>query len=74
MITTRYWRAMAFKQDNPELQRNHSLASYLLVRGYVLVVADARGAGASFEIREGEISLAEMDDIREIINWTAQQD
>ena len=74
VITTRYWRAMAFKQDNPEFQRNYPLASYLWSRGYVLVVADARGSGASFGSRENEISPAEVVDIGEIIDWAAQQD
>ena len=47
VITTRYWRAMAFKQDKPEFQGNYPLACYLWARGYVLVVADARGSGES---------------------------
>ena len=73
VITTRYWRAMAFKQDNLEFQDYHSLASYLWSRAYVLVVADARGSGASFGYRKDELSPAEVDDIGEIIGWTAQQ-
>ena len=74
VIITRYWRAMAFKQDKPELQGNYTLASYLWARGYVLVVADARGSGASFGRREDELSPAEVVDIGEIIDWAAEQD
>ena len=74
VITTRYWRAMAFQQDDPKFQPFYSYASYLWARGYVLVVADARGTGASFGLREAEISPAEVNDIGEIIDWVAQQD
>ena len=74
VITTRYWRAMALKQDNPEFQTFYPLAAYLWSRGYVLAVADARGTGASFGTREGEISSAEVVDIGELIDWVAQQD
>jgi len=42
-------------------------------RGYVFVVADARGSGASFGTREGELASAEVEDIGEIIDWVAQQ-
>ena len=73
VITTRYWRAMAFQQDSPELQTFYPLASYLWARGYVLAVVDARGTGASFGTRESEISPAEVEDIGELIDWVAQQ-
>ena len=48
LITTRYWRAMAFKQDNLNFQTFYPYASHLCAEGYAFVVADARGSGASF--------------------------
>jgi len=74
LITTRYWRAMAFQQDNPELQAYYPLAVSLYAQGYILIVADARGSGASFGCREAEMSPAEVDDIGELIDWLSQQD
>jgi len=74
LVTTRYWRAMAFKQDDPEFQPYYPYASYLWARGYVFVVADARGSGASFGTRGGELGSAEVEDIGEIIDWVAEQD
>ena len=74
VITTRYWRAMAFKDDDPELQVYYPLASYLSLRGYVLVVVDARGSGASFGSRDTEVSPTEVMDIEEVIDWVAAQD
>jgi len=74
VVTTRYWRAMEFGQDNPEFQPYYPYAAYLLTRGYVLVVADARGSGASFGTREAELSPVEVKDIGEVIDWAAEQD
>ena len=73
VTTTRYWRAMAFQHDNPEFQSYYPLAAYLSARGYVLVVADARGTGASFGSREFEASPAEIEDIPEVTEWAARQ-
>lgn len=74
VITTRYWRAMAFKQDDPAFQPFYPQASYFCARGYVFVVVDARGSGASFGRREAEASPAEVEDIGEVIDWVAQQE
>ena len=71
--TTRYWRAMALSDDQPEFQPFYSQAAWLWQQGYVFVVADARGSGASFGSREAEISPAEVADIGEIIDWLAEQ-
>ena len=73
VITSRYWRACAFKIDSPRLQRSYALASYLSDHGFILVVADARGTGASFGVRESEISPDEVEDIGELIRWVAIQ-
>ena len=73
LITTRYWRAMALKQDNPEFQPFYPLASYLWSQGYVLVISDVRGTGASFGCREIEIPLVETLDIGELIDWVSRQ-
>ena len=75
LITTRYWRASAFRQDNdnPALQWPSLLASVLLKHGCRLIVTDARGSGASFGFREAEIDHNEVEDIGELIDWVAQQ-
>ena len=73
LVTTRYWRAMKFKRDKLDNQAYYPLANYLAIRGYVLVVCDARGTGASFGYRDAEISTAEVADIGEVIDWVAHQ-
>ena len=74
VVTTRYWRAMQLSEDKPEFQPYYAYAAYLWARGYVFVVADVRGTGASFGHREAEIFPAEVEDIGEIIDWVAQQE
>ena len=74
LSTTRYWRATALHQDNLEFQRMYPFACYLLVQGYVLVVVDARGSGASFGCRETEVPPAEVEDIGEVVEWIARQE
>ena len=73
LIMTRYWRAIAFREEAAEQQLNYNLARFLAEYGYVLVVADARGTGASFGCREAELSTKEIEDIAEVINWLSDQ-
>ena len=73
LITTRYWRAMRFRQDAPQLQSYYPFAAYLIEHGYILAVADARGTGASFGTRFAETDCYEVDDIGQVTQWVAQQ-
>lgn len=73
LVTTRYWRAMAFREDRPEYQSSFAMASHLWQCGYTLVLCDARGSGASFGTREIEMSPNEVADIGEVIEWVAAQ-
>ena len=73
LMTTRYWRAIGFKKDKLEGQNSYPAARYLRAQGYVLVICDARGTGASFGTRESEMPVSEVRDIGEIIQWIAQQ-
>ena len=69
----RYWRAMSFREDKLELQKEFLNAKHLLQHGYVLVICDVRGTGASFGTRETELPPNEIIDIGEIIEWVAEQ-
>ena len=73
VMMTRYWRAMQLLDDKPELQSQYAFAEYLYARGYILVVADARGSGASFGSRETEIPPSEVEDFGELIHWVSEQ-
>jgi predicted acyl esterase len=45
----------------------------LLSHGYVFVRAEARGTGASFGVRNGDMSGREAKDGRDVIEWIASQ-
>jgi putative CocE/NonD family hydrolase len=73
LVTTRYWRAMALSPDNIDDQAYTGWAKVLIDNGYRLVVADARGTGASFGTRDAEVDNNEVSDIAELIDWVAHQ-
>ena len=77
--TTRYGRdgqfgweyrlAVALKQTDP----HDGQTDYLNRRHFVVVLADARGSGASGGHRETEFSPEEISDLGELVNWSAKQ-
>jgi len=70
---TRYWRSLGFRQDTLAWQKHYEEAKLLTARGYAFVVADSRGAGASFGTRECEFSETEIGDVEGLIEWIACQ-
>jgi len=70
---TRYWRSVGFTKDNPEAQALYKEAKEFINNGFAFVVADARGSGASFGTRECELSKAEINDLKILIEWIANQ-
>jgi uncharacterized protein len=68
---TRYHRANASASiaENPNLAE----ADRFGTRGYALVLVDARGSGASFGTRTGELSPDELDDYGEVLDWIGAQ-
>ena len=73
LLSTRYWRGLAYKYDQPNYQPFHRMACFFVARGYSVVIADARGSGASFGTRSAEIFPEEISDIGELINWVSEQ-
>jgi putative CocE/NonD family hydrolase len=77
--TTRYGRdgqfgweyrlTVALKQTDP----NDEQTDYLNQRHFVVILADARGSGASGGHRETEFSRDEISDLGELVNWAANQ-
>lgn len=73
LVTTRYWRAIHFQNNQPEQQGYYGFAELLHQQGYQLVVADARGSGASFGSRLAEVDHHEVSDIHDLIEWISEQ-
>jgi len=73
MRVTRYHRAEAPQGPGPEADTNAAAGDLFNRAGFALVVADARGTGASFGTRAGELSEREVTDYGELIGWIAAQ-
>jgi putative CocE/NonD family hydrolase len=73
MRVTRYHRAEAPGEPGPEADTNAAAGDLFNGAGFALVVADARGTGASFGRRAGELGAREIEDYGELIGWIAAQ-
>ncbi|MFZ5615709.1 MAG: CocE/NonD family hydrolase [Pseudomonadota bacterium] len=68
---TRYWRA--YRARDGEEQAASPETQFFLDNGYAVVIADARGTGASFGARSTEFSKEEIADAGELIDWIVRQ-
>ncbi len=66
---TRYWRATIDPQTGHVQPLWNPVDKALLANGYVLVVVDVRGSGASFGHRLEEYGPTEVKDGFEIVDW-----
>ena len=73
MRVTRYHRAEAPQEPGPEADTNAAAGDLFNQAGFALVVVDARGTGASFGTRAGELTEREIKDYDELITWVAGQ-
>ena len=73
MRVTRYHRAEAPPAPGPAADTNAAAGDLFNHAGFALVVVDARGTGASFGTRSGELSEREIADYGELIDWIAAQ-
>jgi uncharacterized protein len=70
---TRYHRAERPPSPGPEADSNHAAGVMWTSAGFALVVADARGTGASFGGRAMELGPREIADYGELIDWVGGQ-
>jgi uncharacterized protein len=69
--TTRYHRAQEPVRAGPEFDTNWAEAERWNAAGFAFIVADARGTGASFGMRTGELGEREIADFGELVDWVA---
>ena len=75
LSSTRYWRSEEEPlNDDYGNSRVVQEARAFTNKGYIYIVADMRGTGASFGVRKGEWSLQERDDLGHIVDWISHQD
>jgi putative CocE/NonD family hydrolase len=73
MRVTRYHRAESPEEPGPEADTNAAAGDLFNGAGFALVVVDARGTGASFGTRAGELGEREITDYGELIDWVVAQ-
>ena len=75
LSTSRYHRNLEIGGHPLPLDKNHLLpySATFVKHGYVVAIADVRGAGASFGVDYGPLSPTETDDSFYIIQWLAHQ-
>jgi uncharacterized protein len=71
--TTRYHRSEETQRTHPESDRMLLEAKQWTDNGYAFVMVDARGTGASFGTRTGELSRDEILDYGDVLSWVAAQ-
>jgi uncharacterized protein len=71
--TTRYHRSEETQRTHPESDRMMVEAKRWTDNGYAFVMVDARGTGASFGTRTGELSRDEITDYGDVLSWIAAQ-
>jgi putative CocE/NonD family hydrolase len=75
LTTTRYHRTNEVEGKPVPLPQNHiaPYASQFVKYGYIVAIADVRGAGASFGVDHGPFSPIETEDSSYLIEWLAKQ-
>jgi uncharacterized protein len=71
--TTRYHRSEETQRTYPESDGMLLEAKRWTDNGYAFVMVDARGTGASFGTRTGELSRDEIADYGDVLSWVAAQ-
>ncbi|MFD3684465.1 CocE/NonD family hydrolase [Nocardiopsis sp. NPDC058631] len=70
---TRYHRSQVPPGPGPAEDSNRPEGDLWNEAGFALVVVDARGTGASFGSRSGELGEREIADYGEVVDWVAAQ-
>lgn len=77
MIMARYWRSMELRvPDQPNkalIGPREAIVDYLVARGFAVVVADARGTGASTGVNRYPWSADELTDYGVVVEWALEQ-
>lgn len=69
----RYWRSSVSLKEKDSLPKLYGLSKYFSDNGYVIVVVDTRGSGASFGTRVSEYSVQEVMDAGKVLDWIVAQ-
>ena len=73
VVLERYWRSTIGKKDTSDTPIVYGREKLFIENGYVIVIVDTRGSGASFGTRESEYSPKEVQDAKTVVDWIVAQ-
>lgn len=77
LVMARYWRSfdlrMPAQPGKAPLGPRGAIADFFGTHGYAVVIADARGSGASFGAWQAPFHDQEVADFGEVVQWVTQQ-
>ncbi|UCE97789.1 MAG: CocE/NonD family hydrolase, partial [Dehalococcoidia bacterium] len=77
MVMTRYWRSFELRfpqqRNKAPIAPRELLADDLVLRGFAMVIVDARGSGASTGVSRYPWTSEEIEDYGEVAKWAANQ-
>lgn len=69
----RYWRSSQSRKTKDQDPKLYGLSKLFSENGYVIVVVDTRGSGASYGTRASEYQPQEVRDAGEVVDWIVKQ-
>tara|TARA_B100000508_G_scaffold140192_1_gene140469 strand:+ start:15751 stop:17409 length:1659 start_codon:yes stop_codon:yes gene_type:complete len=69
----RYWRSSQTRKTKDESPKLYGISKLFSENGYVIVVVDTRGSGASYGTRLSEYQPQEVEDAGEVLDWIVAQ-
>lgn len=69
----RYWRSSIDKKHPERTGVLYGRDKFFNENGYIIVIVDTRGTGASFGTRASEYSPVEVMDAKDILDWVVKQ-
>jgi putative CocE/NonD family hydrolase len=77
LVMTRYWRSFDLRGSNPPrrapIAPREPLANDLVLRGFAMIIVDARGSGASTGVSRHPFTAEELEDYGQVIDWAVAQ-
>ncbi len=73
IMLERYWRSSVSKKDTESTPTLYGRDKLFNDSGYVIMIVDTRGTGASFGTRQSEYSPTEVMDAKTVVDWIIAQ-
>jgi putative CocE/NonD family hydrolase len=77
LVMTRYWRSFELRGSDPPgrapIAPREPLGDDLVLRGFAMIIVDARGSGASTGVSRYPFAAEELEDYGQVVDWAVKQ-